>query len=126
MIKPVKAFVFDVYGTLFDVHSVKELCNELFPGKGEAISQSWRKKQLEYSVSRQLMGKYIPFFENTTDALRCAIKENGENLTFVNEQKLLEAHSHLSPYPEVQHVLEQLSYKKLLCFQLAPTICLIL
>lgn len=58
---PIKAFIFDVYGTLFDVYSVKEKCNELFPGKAEAISQSWRKKQIEYSFLRQLMGKYEPF-----------------------------------------------------------------
>ncbi|WP_353047474.1 hypothetical protein [Exiguobacterium sp. s131] len=41
----IKAIVFDVYGTLFDVHSVKDACEQEFPEKGAAISQVWRTKQ---------------------------------------------------------------------------------
>ncbi|WP_308162271.1 MULTISPECIES: HAD-IA family hydrolase [unclassified Exiguobacterium] len=37
--------MFDVYGTLFDVHPVKAACDEQFPGKGDQISGSWRTKQ---------------------------------------------------------------------------------
>ena len=33
----VKAVVFDAYGTLFDVHSVIALCNELYPAQGPAL-----------------------------------------------------------------------------------------
>ena len=32
--KNIKGFVFDAYGTLFDVFSVTALCEEFFPGKG--------------------------------------------------------------------------------------------
>ena len=32
--KTLKAFVFDAYGTVFDVHSVIELAEKFFPGKG--------------------------------------------------------------------------------------------
>ena len=57
-VAPFKAVVFDAYGTLFDVHSVASLAEQLFPGKGDALSQLWRQKQLEYSwlraMSRQL------------------------------------------------------------------------
>ncbi|WP_345740697.1 hypothetical protein [Metabacillus endolithicus] len=45
----IKAIVFDVYGTLFNVHSVVEKCNSLYPGKGHELSELWRRKQLEYS-----------------------------------------------------------------------------
>ena len=37
-----RAIVFDAYGTLFDVHSVARKADELFPGKGTALSQLWR------------------------------------------------------------------------------------
>jgi 2-haloacid dehalogenase len=47
--RPIKALVFDAYGTLFDVHSVIAECNAAFPGKGVALSQQWRSKQLEYT-----------------------------------------------------------------------------
>jgi 2-haloacid dehalogenase len=43
----VRAFVFDAYGTLFDVYSVTALCDELFPGHGAALAQLWRTKQLQ-------------------------------------------------------------------------------
>ena len=36
----IKGFVFDAYGTLFDVYSVTALCEQLFPGKGAALASS--------------------------------------------------------------------------------------
>ncbi len=112
----IKAFIFDVYGTLFDVHSVIDKCNEFYPNKGEAISQTWRKKQLEYSFLRQLMGRYKTFLDITRDALRYAVKEQQEDLSKENEEMLIEAYLHLSHYPEVENVLKKLQHKKLAVF----------
>lgn len=39
---PLKALVFDAYGTLFDVFSVTSLCEQLFPGNGMALAALWR------------------------------------------------------------------------------------
>ena len=36
---PPRAVLFDAYGTLFDVHSVSLLAEQLFPGQGMALSQ---------------------------------------------------------------------------------------
>ncbi len=44
-----KAVIFDAYGTLFDVHSVIAAEQQIFPGHGDALSQLWRQKQIEYS-----------------------------------------------------------------------------
>ena len=63
------ALVFDAYGTLFDVHSVQARCEALWPGKGAALSQMWRAKQLEYTWQRSLMRRYAPFSQVTDDAL---------------------------------------------------------
>lgn len=112
----IKAFIFDVYGTLFDVHSLKKVCNDLYPEKGEEISQSWREKQIEYFFLRQLMGNYEPFLKITKDALKYAIQEHHEELNTQNEKQLLEAYLQLSPYPEVQGVLKQLEHKQLVVF----------
>ena len=57
----IQAVVFDAYGTLFDVHSVIALCEEMFPGKGAQLSQLWRSKQLEYTWQRSLMQRYEDF-----------------------------------------------------------------
>ena len=52
----IEAFVFDAYGTLFDVHSLTALAESLAPGRGSALSQLWRAKQLEYTWLSSLMG----------------------------------------------------------------------
>ncbi len=52
---PPAAFVFDAYGTLFDVHSVAVLADELAPGRGAELSRLWRAKQLEYTWLSSLM-----------------------------------------------------------------------
>jgi 2-haloacid dehalogenase len=38
-----KAVIFDAYGTLFDVHSVVAAAEQMFPGRGDALSQLWRQ-----------------------------------------------------------------------------------
>ncbi|MFZ0476528.1 MAG: haloacid dehalogenase type II, partial [Halobacillus sp.] len=112
----IKALVFDAYGTLFDVHSVGKECNEIFPNKGDEISQSWRKKQLEYFFLRQLMERYKPFDEITKDALNYACKENGVELSEENEERLMNAYLELELFEEVENVLKELSDKKLVVF----------
>ena len=104
----VKAFVFDAYGTLFDVFSVTKKCEELFPSKGDQISQTWRQKQLEYSYLRQMMGKYRPFSTVTRDALRYAVADVDAELSSDNEEQLLNAYKELTVYDEVPGVLKEL------------------
>ncbi|MGD7044914.1 haloacid dehalogenase type II [Jeotgalibacillus proteolyticus] len=112
----IKAFVFDAYGTLFDVHSVTKACDDFFPDKGEAISQGWRKKQLEYFFLRQVMGRYAPFDQVTLDALRYAVKEQQEELSHEQELALLDAYKKLDSYNEVKEVLSALQGRKLVVF----------
>ncbi|QFT87875.1 2-haloalkanoic acid dehalogenase [Bacillus sp. THAF10] len=116
MTATIKAYVFDVYGTLFDVHSVKEKCEEFFPNQGESISITWRKKQLEYFFLRQIMGNYEDFQKVTEAALKYALSEHNQQWTPEIEHSLMDAYLNLSLYPEVQHVLEKLQNKKLAIF----------
>ena len=44
-----KAVLFDAYGTLFDVHSLIDMAEQLFPGRGHKLVLLWRDKQIEYS-----------------------------------------------------------------------------
>lgn len=116
MTQPIKALVFDVYGTLFDVHFVKVKAEELYPEHGEAISQAWRQKQLEYSFLRQLNGQYVPFSQVTRDALRYALLQLKLHVTEENIAALMEVYLKLDHYPEVDSVLEQMSDKQLAVF----------
>ncbi|GAE95304.1 (S)-2-haloacid dehalogenase [Gracilibacillus boraciitolerans JCM 21714] len=112
----IKALVFDAYGTLFDVHSVIEKCNELFDGKGVEISKTWREKQLEYANLHQIMGNYKSFYQITNHALHYAVKLHDEQLDKRAENELLKAYLQLSTFPEVKDVLTQLQDKKLAVF----------
>jgi 2-haloacid dehalogenase len=106
---PIKAMVFDAYGTLFDVHSVMAKLEEFFPGQAEALSQLWRTKQLEYTWLVSLMGHYRDFWQVTREALIFACRSLGVPLEPAVQESLLEAYLHLSPYPEVSAALEGLA-----------------
>jgi 2-haloacid dehalogenase len=95
-----KAVVFDAYGTLFDVHSVASLAEQLFPGRGDALSQLWRQKQLEYSWLRAMSRRYKPFWEITRDGLRFAAMRLELALTPELEARLMNQYSSLSAFPE--------------------------
>src|SRR5690606_29575581 len=97
---PIRAVVFDAYGTLFDVHSVASLAEQLFPGKGDALSQLWRQKQLEYSWLRAMSARYKPFWEITRDALRFAAARLSLPLAAEAEARLMNQYASLSAFPE--------------------------
>lgn len=111
--QPINALVFDAYGTLFDVHSVIALCDELFPGHGNALSQTWRTKQLEYTWLRALMRRYEDFRVVTESALKFACKALNLPWNQGISDRLMEAYLHLDPYPEVKEGLRALSGYKL-------------
>ncbi len=107
-----KAILFDAYGTLFDVHAVVAAAEQLFPGRGDALSQLWRRKQIEYSQLRTLAdpagGRYRPFWELTLDALRFAARALGLALSAAAEKRLMDEYACLSTYPDTVPTLRAL------------------
>ena len=101
------AYVFDAYGTLFDVHAaVRRHASEIGP-QGPALSQLWRAKQLEYSWVRSLMGAYRDFWQLTEEALDFALAAMPDVDRSVRTT-LLDAYFKLDCYPEVPGVLKAL------------------
>lgn len=104
---PCSIFVFDAYGTLFDVHSaVRKHADALGPN-AQALSDVWRSKQLEYSWVHALMEQYVDFWALTERALDFAFSKFPD----VDRSKradLLAAYEELDAYPEVRSILEQL------------------
>ena len=107
-----RALVFDAYGTLFDVHSVIARCERLWPGKGSALSQLWRAKQLEYTWQRSLMRRYAPFSQVTREALQYSCELLKLNLAEREEEGLMAEYLSLKAYPEVAEALKRLSGRK--------------
>jgi len=107
-LKKIKSLAFDAYGTLFDVHSVIALGEQLFPGQGTALSNTWRLKQLQYTWSRSLMGRYEDFWKVTEDGLVFASKSLKLDLDAAKRKQLMEAYLSLAAFPDVVEGLQQL------------------
>ncbi len=100
--------VFDAYGTLFDVYSVAELAEQVFPGQGAQLSQIWRAKQLEYCFLRTAGDRYEDFSTITASALRYAAEKLSLPLTAEAHDRLMGAYLHLAAFPENLAVLRSL------------------
>ncbi len=103
-----RAVLFDAYGTLFDVHSVALLAEQLFPGAGAALSQAWRDRQIDYTRLLTLGRRYRPFWELTRAGLRQAAAQLGLVLVPAAEERLMNQYRHLSSFPENESVLRSL------------------
>lgn len=101
----IQAVAFDAFGTLFDVYSVGLLAEQLYPGKGAALADLWRQKQIEYSFLRTLSGRYKPFWEITADGLTFAAARLGLTLDAAQRTQLMNQYACLSPFPENLRVL---------------------
>jgi 2-haloacid dehalogenase len=99
-----KAFIFDAYGTLFDVHSVVEAGRAL-ASDPQALSLLWRQKQLEYTWLRTLMGRYEDFWAVTEAALRFALARLGIAAGDAAVARLMEAYLSLATFPDVAGAL---------------------
>src|SRR5690349_8260245 len=66
---PVHAFVFDAYGTLFDVHAAVARYRDAAGPEADRFSEIWRLKQLEYAWMLSAAGHYVDFWTLTERAL---------------------------------------------------------
>ena len=108
----IKACVFDAYGTLFDVHSAVAAHAARLGQHAQALSTTWRSKQLEYTWLRSLMGRHADFWQVTGAALDYALERHGLDRQGATDsglrEALLQAYLKLSPYPEVAATLTAL------------------
>ena len=103
----IEACVFDAYGTLFDVHSAVGKHRPRLGGKADAVSGTWRTKQLEYTWQRTILDRYVDFWRVTADGLDFALEAHGVDDAALRDD-LLNAYLRLDCYPEVPGVLKVL------------------
>lgn len=100
-------YLFDAYGTLFDVHAVvRRFASEVGPD-ARSLSDMWRAKQLEYSWIRGMTGAYKDFWALTKDALETAFVAH-PTVDRALREPLLEAYRSCDCFPEVPEVLRDL------------------
>ena len=100
-------FVFDAYGTLFDVHSAASRHADAIGPRWERLSQIWRIKHLEYTWIHAATGKPATFWQLAERSLDFAAATTG-GLSDELKGELLSAYRTLGAYPEVASVLSAL------------------
>lgn len=100
-------FVFDAYGTLFDVHAaIGRFRGEAGPD-ADRMSDIWRTKQLEYTWTLTLAGHYVEFWTLTERALDYALARV-PSVPRSLKSRLLDAYFQLDAFPDARAALKAL------------------
>jgi 2-haloacid dehalogenase len=102
-----RAFVFDAYGTLFDVHAAIGRHRAAAGPDADRFSEIWRTKQLEYSWTLTLAGRYLDFWTLTERALDFAFARF-PSVDQALRPKLLDAYRTLEPFSDALPALRAL------------------
>jgi 2-haloacid dehalogenase len=100
-------YVFDAYGTLFDVHAAIARHRAAAGPDAERFSEIWRSKQLEYAWTLTLAGHYADFWTLTERALDYAF-DRLPSVDRALRTKLLDAYLRLDAFDDARHALADL------------------
>ena len=109
---PITTYVFDAYGTLFDVNAAAQAAaaepehaalRDIWP----KLAFDWRRKQLEYTWLRAVADRHCDFWQVTEDGLDWALAAQGLDDP-ATRKRLLELYWELAAYPEVPAILAAL------------------
>ncbi|HZP70864.1 MAG TPA: haloacid dehalogenase type II [Pseudolabrys sp.] len=103
-------FIFDAYGTLFDVHAAIARHRQDMGPDADRVSAIWRTKQLEYSWTLTLAGRYADFWTLTERALDYALA-SVPSANKALKPKLLDAYFRLDAFPDARTALRSLKAK---------------
>src|ERR671922_3008872 len=102
-----RAFVFDAYGTLFDVHAAIARHRAAAGPDADRLSEIWRIKQLEYTWTLTLAGRYVDFWTLTERALDFAFARF-PSVDKALKPRLLAAYRELDAFADARGVLRDL------------------
>jgi 2-haloacid dehalogenase len=100
-------FVFDAYGTLFDIHAAIARFRGQAGSDADRMSEIWRTKQLEYTWTLTLAGHYTDFWTLTERALDFALARVPQ-VDKALKPKLLDAYFKLDAFPDARAGLRAL------------------
>jgi 2-haloacid dehalogenase len=105
-------YVFDAYGTLFDVHAAIGRHRAAAGPDADRFSEIWRTKQLEYAWTMTLAGHYADFWTLTERALDYAF-DRVPSVDLALRPKLLDAYLTLDAFADARTVLTALKARGL-------------
>ena len=100
-------YVFDAYGTLFDVHAAIARHRAAAGPDADRFSEIWRLKQLEYAWTLTLAGHYADFWTLTERALDYAF-ERVPTVSRALRTNLLDAYLTLDAFADARAALAEL------------------
>ncbi len=104
-------FCFDAYGTLFDVHAAIGRHRAAVGPDADRLSETWRSKQLEYTWTLTLAGRYEDFWNLTERALDFALARFA-SVDAAIKPKLLDAYRILDAFPDAAAILRTLKARR--------------
>lgn len=99
---------FDVYGTLVDPQGMAAMLRADAGDDADAVSQLWRRKQLEFAFRRGLMRVYEDFGVVTRQALRYALATYEVSVSRAREDELMTAYLSLPAFADAEPALRSL------------------
>jgi 2-haloacid dehalogenase len=109
---PARVFVFDAYGTLFDVHAAIARHRDAAGPEADRFSDIWRTKQLEYAWMLSAAGHYVDFWTLTERALDYAFARV-PSVDRTLRATLLDAYFKLDAFADARTALSALKAKGL-------------
>ena len=112
----ITVYVFDAYGTLFDVsaaaHELAEADQSTdFALVREKVATDWRLRQLQYSWIRAILDQHADFWTVTKESLDWALQRHGLAGRPDLRRRLLDLYLELSAFAEVPAMLGTLKAK---------------
>ena len=105
--RKIKAIAFDGF-PIIDPRPVFASAEEIFPGKGAALSEVWRTRLFEYTWLRTLGQRYADFWQVTEESLVFAAKASGLALSADQRDQLMQTWLTLKAWPDVAPALTEL------------------
>ena len=107
----IKAFAFDLFGTLVDLRSVSKVFSKVNIKINNLMlfTEIWQLKQLQYAWLLNFTNGYDPFSELSIHALKFTARLFGLSLSDEQISKLSEAKLNLDPFPDSKNGLEKLN-----------------
>jgi 2-haloacid dehalogenase len=108
------ALVFDLFGTLLDIASLRDAAATFAPDPAAFVA-TWREKQIAYSFASAIMGIHEDFDAVTGHALRFAAAKYGLTPGPQEQTRLVRAWENVSAYADTVVALEALRARGLRC-----------
>jgi 2-haloacid dehalogenase len=110
----IKAFAFDLFGTLVNIESIFKAFPELNIKIDEPMlfTEIWYTKQIQYAWFLNSINSFESFGQLSTRALKFTARIFGVELSDEQISKLAEAKLNLDPFPDSERGLQKLTHEK--------------